>query len=966
MGVRDFHAETDLKKKPEEIGSELAGLLKGDVHADIFNRVAFSTDASIYQIFPQCVAAVRDEDDIRRVIIYAREHGLPAAARGAGSGVAGESLTDGIVIDIRRYMDRILHTSEDGSLVTVQPGVVLDDLNRHLASYGRMIGPDPSSSNRAVAGGCTANNATGAHSLVYGYFDRYVERVRAVLPTGTIAEFVNGMQPAEGGGTEQKIAWQCAALLAGKEAIIQAAQPKTSRNRSGYRINGLVRDGKADLARLMAGSEGTLAVFTEITLRTVPVPACTGLVHLEFASFETMARVIPFLAACQPAACELMDQTLMTMARQAYPKYRDVLPEGCTASLLVEMTGSNQEEVVWKLERARQATADLAVRAENVLDVQKQQRLWKARKDAVPLLNRQKGAAHPIPFIEDAAVDPARLDKYIAGLEAISQKYGVAMAYYGHAGDGELHVRPYIDLSKEEGVRQMRAMAEEVFELVWSLGGSISGEHADGLVRAAFVRRQYGDAYYELLKGIKRIFDPEGLLNPGKVLQDDPEVMVRHLRLPGGGFGEGEPALLLGPEEFRFEAEQCNGCGVCLARTEGVRMCPVFRAMNEELAGSRAKANLLRSAAHLPAEVGEYDLEGLRRMLSLCLNCKMCSVQCPAGVDVSKLIIEARAQIARKSGLPVGEWLLSYNRYLSALGSTFAPLSNWVLGLPIFRRLLEKTVGLDCHRPFPRFERGSFVRKARRFQRQRPGESGLEKAAYFADSFANWNDHSLGFAVVGFLEKMGVQVAVPRQRPAPAPAYVYGNLRAARRDVEYNLRQLAPLVRDGWKVVCSEPTAALCLKEEMRYLADSPEARLVSEHTLELMAYVRQLLEQRGWRGLRLRDECRKIRYAYHAPCHLQALRQESSTPDLLERLGLKTISLNSGCCGLAGTAGMQAKHYSLAEAVGEVLKKKIAAVNPDIVLTECSACAMQIEYLTGQQTLHPIKVLWEFAWTDS
>jgi Fe-S oxidoreductase len=441
--------------------------------------------------------------------------------------------------------------------------------------------------------------------------------------------------------------------------------------------------------------------------------------------------------------------------------------------------------------------------------------------------------------------------------------------------------------------------------------------------------------------------------------------MVRHLRLPGGNFGGEKTALLLGPDEFRFEAEQCSGCGVCLVRTEEGRMCPVFRAMNEELASSRAKANLLRSAANLPKEVGTFDVEGLRGVLSLCVNCKMCSVQCPAGVDVSKLVVEARAQMARQSGFSAAEIMLSHNRFLSGLASAFAPVSNWVLQIPLSRWLMEKTIGLDRHRRFPKFERGSFLRKIRRTRRPIFPTDASEKAVYFVDSFVNWNDHSLGFAAVEVLERLGVQVEVPPQRPAPLPAYVYGDLKTARRDLEYNLRYLAPLVQKGYAVVCSEPSAALCLKEEMKYLIDSQECRLTAEHTWELMGYIRKLLESRGWVGFRLSEAAHSIRYAYHAPCHLQALRNSPDTIELFEQLGLKVFNLNSGCCGLAGTAGMQVKNRVLTEAIGERLKKKIEQVNPDIVLTECAACAMQIEHLTGRKTQHPIKVLWEYGWTS-
>jgi FAD/FMN-containing dehydrogenase/Fe-S oxidoreductase len=948
-----------LRKKPEQIGTDLAGQIKGDVHVDVFNRTAFSTDASIYQIFPQCVAAVRDEEDIQSVVRYARDNNLAIAARGAGSGVAGESLTDGIVLDIRRYMDRIVNTAPDGSIVTVQPGVVLDDLNAHLARFGRMIGPDPSSSNRAVVGGCLANNATGAHSLVYGHMDRFVERVRVILADGTAAELVNSVKPMEGDSRpECLLAGKCIQLLSGKEKVIDAAQPDTERNRSGYTIRGIVRDGSADLARLMAGSEGTLAIFTEITLRTVEIPKVKALIQLEFDSFDTMARAVPLIVRCGPAACELMDQTLMSMARQAYPKYNDVLPAFCAATLLVEMTGQSQSQVRDKLGAVRLAAADLAVRAEDVLDPRRQQRLWKARKDAVPLLNREKGPAHPIPFIEDVSVDPARLDVYIEGLERIGKKYNIPMAFYGHAGDGELHIRPYVDLSNAEGIRQMKAIAAEVFELAWSLGGSISGEHADGLVRAAFIRRQYGDEYYELLRGIKKIFDPQGILNPGKILNDDPDVMEKNLRLPGGGLPNGKSALLLGPDEFRFEAEQCSGCGVCLARAEGSRMCPVFRVMNEELATSRAKANLLRIMNRKPEEVGEFDRLQLRKILSLCVNCKMCSVQCPAGVDVSKLIIEARAQIARQTGFTVTELALSNNRRLSVLASFFAPLSNWILALPIMRWVMEKTFGFDRTRRFPNFRRGSFIRKAQRYLAAQQLGGTVDKVAYFVDSYANWNDHDLGFAVVKLLRELGIEVVVPRQRPAPLPAYVYGNIKTARSDLEYNLRQFAPLVRQGYKIICSEPSAALCLKEEMKYLIDSEDARITAGHTFELMDYLDHLSWQKVFDRMKQKPVEGNHRIAYHAPCHLQALRGDLVTVDLFRRLGMEVIDINGGCCGLAGTAGMQTKNRRMTDAIGGALKKKIEAINPDMILTECAACGMQIEHLTGRQVIHPVKML--------
>ncbi|MBL7215957.1 MAG: FAD-binding protein [Phycisphaerae bacterium] len=961
---------TDTQTKTvETIGAELAALVKGQVHIDIYNRVAFSTDASIYRILPQCVVAPNDAADIVAVVNYARDNNIPIAPRGAGSGLAGESLTSGIVIDVRRHMNKILQTAPGGSWVRVQPGVVLDTLNVHLARWGRIIGPDPSSGNRAVMGGVVANNATGAHSLQYGYIAEYVQSVRCVLADGATAEFVNDTRPGD-----SAIAKACFDLLADKQDIIEKAQPKTKRNRCGYSIQGIIRDGRVDMAKLMAGSEGTLAVFTDITLRTVPVPKAKGLVQFEFASFGAMAKAVAVIVECGASACELMDRALMDMARGAFPKYREVLPADCAATLLVEHIGDDKEAIETKIADTIKTVGNLSTGSVKVLDEDKQALLWKSRKDAVPLLNRQKGLSHPVAFIEDVSVDYTRLDEYIAGLETMADKYDIPMAFYGHAGDGELHIRPYLDLRKEAEVTRMQDMAQEVFSLAWSLGGSISGEHGDGLLRAAFIEAQYGKDYYELLKGVKRIFDPTNLLNPGKVICDDPDIMSKNLRATAlAGADDFQTELNFDPDEFRFEVEQCNGCGVCLASGQGSRMCPVFRGAGEELSSTRAKANLLSAWMASEKSGAGFDPKELKRILSLCVNCKMCSIECPAGVDVSKLVIEARTKLARYSGFTAAEFALAYNRWLSFFGSLFVPLSNWVLSLGITRWVLQKLIGLDRHRPFPKFDHGSFLRKANRYLRQHsPVKRPVDKVVYFVDSFANFNDHELGFAVLKVLRKRRVEVVVPKQRPVPLPAFVYGNIKAARRDMEYNLKQIAPFVKKGYKMVCSEPSAALCLKDELRLIIDSDDARLVSQNTFELMDYLSTQTDPKGrnliaggettGRKALVSEKAPKGRhickYGYHAPCHLKALRSSDASMDLLKQAGFTIVDIDGGCCGLAGTAGMQKKNRQLAEAIGGRLSGAIADSGADIIVTECAACAMQIQHLTHKQVIHPIKLL--------
>lgn len=948
-----------MKQEATTIAASLKKVVQGDVFTDIIHRVAFSTDASIYRIVPECVVAPRDVSDVVAAVRYAAENGLPIAARGAGSGLAGESLCRGIVLDMTRYMKRIIEIGGDGQTVTCEPGVVLDDLNKRLAEFGCKIGPDPSSANRATAGGCVANNATGSHSLQYGHMGRYVESIEAVLADGSVVTFGNGVNAARAQGDNAGfLARTCWSLLSANQTVIDKAMPVTKRNRCGYNIATVCHNNEIDLARLLAGSEGTLAVFTRITLRTVPLPPAKGLLQLEFDSLDKMARAVPVIIRTAPAACELMEKSLIDMAIDQLPAYRDILPAGAAAVLLVEHVGESELAVREKIAATDLAVGKRATGRTIVIDPSAQARVWKSRKDAGPLLYRNRSRKHPAEFMEDVSVDHARLADYIAGLEKISQKYDMAMTFFGHAGDGELHVRPYLDLGDPQDREKMRAMAEEVFTLAWSLGGSISGEHADGLVRAAYVRRQYGDEYYDLLKKIKETFDPEGRMNPGKILNDDPDIMFKDLRRAHHVLPERiESELVFEECELELELEQCYGCGLCLSRDPVNRMCPVFRATDEELGSSRAKANLLNYWATGQLKDEDFESPEFRKFLDLCVNCKMCHQQCPSGVDVSTLMAAARAEYVRRKGLRRTELALSHNRYLSMMGSLFAPLSNLFMRFPLFQWMLEKTVGIDSRRGMPVFLRGSFLKAGRAYlARRKPIAEPVDKVAYFVDTYANYNDHELGFAVIDVLRHNDVEVIVPDQRPAPLPAIVYGDVKTARRDLKYSVKHLAKAVRDGYKIVCSEPSAALCLREELRHYVTGGEATLVSENTYELMNYLSDLRRQG-----KLKPATNPVadQFGYHLPCHLCAVGDDTVSLELLrEHFKVDVTDLQAGCCGLSGTFGMQKKNYDLSAQISEKLKSALCTAPTHKVLTECAACRMQIEHISTTSVQHPAKLM--------
>jgi len=946
-----------MQRQPSQIAADLTKLIRGDVFADIIHRVAFSTDASSYRIVPQCVAAPRDVRDILAIIQYAGDQGLPVAARGAGSGLAGESLCSGIVLDMTRYMKQVIRIDTD--TVICEPGVVLDDLNKRLGELGRKIGPDPSSADRATVGGVVANNSTGAHSLQYGHIAAYVEGVDVVLSAGGAVGLRNGVDVGQARGDRAgSLARECWSLLTANKAVIDRALPATKRNRCGYNIAGICHDNAIDLARLLAASEGTLGILTGVTLATVPLPAAKGLLQLEFDSLDSMARAVPTIVRTGASACEMMDQSLIRMAIDQLPQYRDILPAGAAAVLLVEHVADSQAQV-----RAMIAATDLEVgkRATGrtvIMEPKAQARVWKSRKDAGPLLYRKRSRKHPAEFMEDVSVDHTRLADYLAGLESISNKHGITMSFFGHAGDGELHVRPYIDLGDPKDRAKMLAIAEDVYTLAWSLGGTISGEHAVGLIRAGFVRRQYGDEYYEILKKVKSLFDPANLMNPGKILNEDPDVMFKDLRrehpvVPQRAKSE----LLFRENELELEFEQCYGCGLCLGREPALRMCPVFRAMGEELGSSRAKANLLHYWATGQLDEQDFESPEFRKFLDLCVNCKMCEKECPSGVSVSMLMTAARAEYVRRKGLRRTESVLSRNRYLSGMGSLFSPVSNALMRLPVSRWLLEKLTGIDQRRSMPGFSRGSFLRAARkRLAAAGPIARPVGKVAYFVDTYANYNDHELGFAVIDVLRHNSVEVVLPEQRPAPLPAIVYGDVRAARRDLAYSVKHLAEAVRGGCKIVCSEPSAALCLREELRHYVAGDDALLVSQNTVELMNYLQEL-RSRG--KLRPAQQPVRDKFAYHLPCHLCAVGDETVTLRLLqEHFKVDVTDLRAGCCGLSGTFGMQAKNYDLSSRISESLRTALKASPTQSVITECAACKMQIEHISPATATHPIKLI--------
>jgi anaerobic glycerol-3-phosphate dehydrogenase C subunit len=946
-----------LKDSPEEIHKYLSTLLEGEVLVDRLTRLLYSTDASIYEIEPKAVVLPRTVEDVLRVVKFAGEEGVPVFARGGGSGLAGESLGPGIVLDFSKYMNHILEVNETENFVRCGPGVVLSVLNAALARRGKVFGPDPASGSRCTLGGMLGNNAAGVHSVYYGVTRDQVLALEAALPDGSLHSFSREKRERAKGEPKddfhRALVDPLVGLLQDSQPLIEEKVPRTRRNTCGYLLDGVLRNGEIDLTRLLVGSEGTLALITQAKLSIYDLPQARALVLLHFDDLDKAARAVPLLLSLEPCAVELMDRWVIKATRQAFPEYAPLLPGDLVALLLVEFAGESADDVEGRAEEAKKITesARLASGASMALDAASQDRLWQMRKSVTPALVRLPGDKKAIPFIEDTAVAPEQLAEYIQGQKKIIDTYGLEAAIFSHAGDGLCHTRPLVDLRSSEDVEKMPKIANEVYNLCLSLGGSISGEHGDGLSRSQFIPRQYG-ALYDVMCKVKDIFDPQNIFNPGKIITRGQDIMTRDLRrLPPVDVPYRESRLLFSAGEYARELANCNGCALCRSPLPEVTMCPMFKALAEEGASSRGKCNLLRYGLIAALDEEKWADSEFQETFDKCLACGMCTVDCPSGVNVMKLVLDMRARLAEERGLSRSSRALITFETLSRLCSWFAPMVNYFSAQPMLRFMLEKTAGLDRTCELPRFSRNKLKKHLKN-----ESAGSHHKVAYFADTFASCSDPEIARALVSSLGKNNIEVVLPKQKGAGMPALAYGSLNRARRRARYNIRHLAPLTRAGRPIIATEPTAAFCLKEAYKFLQDGEDAELVADNTYEAFQYLRRLNE-RGEFNIDFQEVNRKV--AYHAPCHLKALQIGRPALEILRLVpGLEIMEIDEGCCGMAGTFGLKKENREVSLKIGKRLFEAVKNSGAELVASECSTCRLQIEEATGIKTVHPIMLL--------
>jgi FAD/FMN-containing dehydrogenase/Fe-S oxidoreductase len=956
------------EQQRQRIRDDLKGLLKGELLFDPLSRALYSTDASIFQVEPIGVVVPRDEADVRTLVSYAGQHRLPLIARGAGSGLAGEALGRGLIVDLSRHFHAILEVGTD--TVRVQPGVTCRELNARLATIGRRFAPDPASAEQCTLGGMLATNASGSRALKYGYTRDHVAALRVVLDTGDVVnlaqEAVSPLVEGSAGHLQDLLA-AVAVLLEQNAELIERCRPRTPFNRCGYLLHDVLHDGRLDMPRLLVGSEGTLAIFTEATLRTIPLPRGRAVVLLCFPSLEGALHAAQLALPTGPTACELIDRRLLSLARGS--EAADVValvPTGAEAVLVIEYEADSPAE-------ARAASTDLAVRlrgeavalhAVTADRPEELDRFWHLREVALPSLHGLRSGPRPVAFVEDVGVPTEELPHYLHRVQEILREQETTASFLIHAGTGQVHTRPFLDLSQAEDISKLSLLAEKIHSLALSLGGTVSTQHGTGLARTPWVARQVGPLY-PVFRQLKAVFDPRGLFNPGKIVDPDPTMPVWPLRQPA----KTEPPIRLlhwQEGEIRAEVGSCNGCGQCRTGVPTQRMCPIFRARGDEAATPRAKANLLRHLLDGGPERPPISADEVRAVADLCVNCRMCASECPARVNIPKLMLEAKAANVAEHGLDRKDWFLTRIEDFTRWASSLALLVNFGLQNRPFRWLLERLFGLSRRRRLPRFVARPFLRLARRrgwsHKRRTPpnGEpqaTPAARVAYFVDVFANYNDPLIAEATVAVLRYNGIDVYVPpAQRGCGMAALAYGDVETAREAAQANLHALAEPAREGCPIVCSEPTAALMLRQDYPNLVDDPDARVVAERTVEVTSFLWGL-HQQG----RLRTDFQPLEatLGHHVPCHLKALGQPPAGPALLGLVpGLQVQTIDVSCSGMAGAFGLGADNYAISLAAGRPMLEELSRPEVHFGSTECSACRMQMEEGAGKRTLHPVQYL--------
>lgn len=968
---------------------QLAKTLDGELYYDSLMRTLYATDASVYRSLPLAVALPKSTQDIQKLIRFAAENKTSLIPRTAGTSLAGQCVGDGIVMDVSKHLNKILEFNKKEGWVRVQPGVVRNELNHFLKPHGYFFSPITSTASRAMIGGMVGNNSCGTTSIVYGSTREHTLALNVLLSDGSEAE-VKALSKEEfehkcqletlEGRLYRHIKDELSKTEVQRQIRENFPKPSIHRRNTGYAVDYLLetelfsdKDAPFDFCKLLCGSEGTLAVTTEIKLHLDPLPDPHEIVvAAHFESIHQSMKAAQVAMELKPTAVELMDKIILDCTKEnvEQSKNRDFVEGDPMAILMVEFRGKELPEAILQGEQFIQALKDKGLGyAYPVIGPERTKSAWDLRSAGLGLLANIPGDTKAVACIEDTAVDIEDLADYIDEFAEMMKGFGQSPVYYAHAGAGEIHLRPILDLKKSEDVQRFYEISEASAKLVKKYNGSLSGEHGDGRVRAAFIPLMVGEDNYALFKRIKESWDPNNIFNPGKIVDAPP--MNSSLRY--------EPEMMTPEHETMIDfsavggilrmAEKCNGSGDCrkLPNTAGGTMCPSFQATRNERETTRGRANTLREFLTKNNKPNPFDHPEIKEVMDLCLSCKGCTSECPSNVDMASMKAEFQYQYHKTHGVPLRSKAFAYIDKLNGLGSIVPSISNFFLTNPLSSGLMKKVLKVAPERDLPKISSLSLKAWYRKNYHKLNGSSSIIKTVYFfADEFTNHNDTEVGIKAIKLLKHFGYEVKMVNHPESGRGAMSKGLLGYAKKVADKNVEIFSKLISAETPLIGVEPSAILSFRDEYPKLV-SPEwvseAKRLKFHASLIDEFLAQEVIAGNITESQFTDADKKL--LLHGHCHQKALSSVNYTKKLLSMPKNYSVEvIPSGCCGMAGSFGYEVEHFNLSMQIGEMVLFPAVrkAADDTLIVAPGTSCRHQIADGTGKRALHPVEVLFEAA----